>query len=437
MSTRQYIGARYVPKFFDDGKGSSEWVSGLAYEPLTVVTHLGNSFTSKKPVPVGVDILDTEYWCVTGNYNEQVESYRQEVSNLRTYVNSKRNKKRVIICVYDSLGDGYNSATDVRHGWFYWLKQLHPEFTVIGANYPGAGLPGFTSGINNKSFFVSLSEGVTLPDNIDATDVTDIWVAGGTNDFWNGDETLFDTNLKEFMDYAKATYPYASVKLAVFCSPNYALAPNQTKWKGGIEAFYSRIKKYGGEFIANTSRMLCDNSKFGVQESGLDVHLTNDGYEFYSPYLINAFLSGSGDYHFVFNTNGTNVITAQSVIDIDDYPIFTYDVYPDHYVIQIGSTVQPGEFCVASANVTTGAMSIIDVIMDNSGTVRIAPLERKGSIFPLLSSNRQPDYTTDGYGYLSILPANRDVARVDYRVFVQSSKTGLKWLAMFAEKIIC
>lgn len=39
---RQYIGARYVPKFFDDGKGSSEWISGLSYEPLTVVTHLGN-----------------------------------------------------------------------------------------------------------------------------------------------------------------------------------------------------------------------------------------------------------------------------------------------------------------------------------------------------------------------------------------------------------
>ena len=75
---RQYIGARYVPKFFDDGKGSSEWISGLSYEPLTVVTHLGNSFISKKPVPANTEITDTNYWVVTGNYNAQVEEYRQE-----------------------------------------------------------------------------------------------------------------------------------------------------------------------------------------------------------------------------------------------------------------------------------------------------------------------------------------------------------------------
>ena len=44
---RQYIGARYVPKFFDNN-GSTEWVKGIGYEPLTIVTYLNNSFTSKK-----------------------------------------------------------------------------------------------------------------------------------------------------------------------------------------------------------------------------------------------------------------------------------------------------------------------------------------------------------------------------------------------------
>ena len=47
MANRQYIGARYVPKFADP----VEWNSALSYEALTIVTHLGNSFTSKKPVP--------------------------------------------------------------------------------------------------------------------------------------------------------------------------------------------------------------------------------------------------------------------------------------------------------------------------------------------------------------------------------------------------
>ena len=50
MATRQYIGARYVPKFATP----TEWNNSLSYEGLTIVTHLGNSFTSKKPVPAGI-----------------------------------------------------------------------------------------------------------------------------------------------------------------------------------------------------------------------------------------------------------------------------------------------------------------------------------------------------------------------------------------------
>lgn len=80
---RQYIGARYVPKFFDNGTGSAAWISGVEYEPLTIVTYLGNSYTSKKPVPanIGNPASNGEYWVATGNYNAQVEIYRQEVQD--------------------------------------------------------------------------------------------------------------------------------------------------------------------------------------------------------------------------------------------------------------------------------------------------------------------------------------------------------------------
>lgn len=70
---RPYVGARYVPKFFDDGNGSTEWAGDtVSYEPLTIVTYLNNSYTSKKPVPVGVDISNTDYWALTGNYNAAI-----------------------------------------------------------------------------------------------------------------------------------------------------------------------------------------------------------------------------------------------------------------------------------------------------------------------------------------------------------------------------
>ena len=73
MTVTQYVGARYVPLF--DG----EWDNTKVYEPLTVVQHQGNSFTSKQAVPIGIDINDTNYWAATGTYNSQVEAYRQEV----------------------------------------------------------------------------------------------------------------------------------------------------------------------------------------------------------------------------------------------------------------------------------------------------------------------------------------------------------------------
>lgn len=82
MAVRQYVGARYVPKFFENPNGSAEWIKGNTYEALTIVTYLGNSYTSKKPVPINTDITNTDYWVITGNYNEQVNDYKKMVDEL-------------------------------------------------------------------------------------------------------------------------------------------------------------------------------------------------------------------------------------------------------------------------------------------------------------------------------------------------------------------
>ena len=83
--TRQYIGARYVPKFFEDENGDPSWRDSIPYEALTIVMYLGNSYTSKKPVPIGVQIDNTEYWVLTGNYNAQVEALKNKVDGLKSY----------------------------------------------------------------------------------------------------------------------------------------------------------------------------------------------------------------------------------------------------------------------------------------------------------------------------------------------------------------
>lgn len=82
LINRQYVGARYVPKIM------GEWDKNIPYEPLSIVTYKGNSFTSKIPVPAKVDIGDETYWVNTGNYNAQIEEYRKETLEAKQLANN-------------------------------------------------------------------------------------------------------------------------------------------------------------------------------------------------------------------------------------------------------------------------------------------------------------------------------------------------------------
>lgn len=75
MAVTQYVGARYVPLFAEP----LEWDVTKTYEPLTIVYNNGSSYTSRQYVPAGIELSNTHYWALTGNYNAQVEQYRNEV----------------------------------------------------------------------------------------------------------------------------------------------------------------------------------------------------------------------------------------------------------------------------------------------------------------------------------------------------------------------
>lgn len=101
--TRQYIGARYVPII--DG----EWDNTKTYEPLTIVTYQGNSFTSRTYVPVGIEITDTTFWAMTGNYNAQVEYYRQETAQVADDVDT----------IFDYFSENRISITNPNSRFYY------------------------------------------------------------------------------------------------------------------------------------------------------------------------------------------------------------------------------------------------------------------------------------------------------------------------------
>lgn len=114
MAVTQYTGSRYVPLFADP----IDWSSENTYEPLTIVTHEGNSYTSKQYVPKGIKIDNQNFWALTGNYNAQIEQYRREVSLFDNRISENTaglsNRVPMLFSVkdYGAIGDGVVDDTD-------------------------------------------------------------------------------------------------------------------------------------------------------------------------------------------------------------------------------------------------------------------------------------------------------------------------------------
>jgi hypothetical protein len=82
-----YIGARYVPIFADP----VEWDNEREYEPLTIVVHNGDCYTSKCYVPKGAQLPpypegQTKYWVKTSDYNYQFADLKKTVLDLSRLV---------------------------------------------------------------------------------------------------------------------------------------------------------------------------------------------------------------------------------------------------------------------------------------------------------------------------------------------------------------
>lgn len=109
MSVRQYIGARYIPRFSEVNNGN--WSSIYSYEPLTIVKNGNDYYTSKKTVPVGIQITDTEYWIKTGDYNGAITNLQGQIDDINTE----------LVNVNGSISDITDDITQIKNQvvWYY------------------------------------------------------------------------------------------------------------------------------------------------------------------------------------------------------------------------------------------------------------------------------------------------------------------------------
>lgn len=238
-----------MPVFAD-----APWTNTVAYEPLTVVINEGNSYTSRQYVPIGIDISNTEYWALSGNYNAQVDAYRQEVkafdarittnasgvaenktgiTELQALKHSREFKGAYAVFVSDSWGTRNYGVTTP------YMEQMGDMLGMTVANL-SVGSTGFIKGGNNN--FQSRLQAWALANPTLVNGVDYVMVCGSTNDYANTISEI-SAAVTQFVNYAVETFPNAQIILIPqFASntPAYA-AVNTTDdnaWRKSSVAMY-------------------------------------------------------------------------------------------------------------------------------------------------------------------------------------------------------
>lgn len=175
MSVREYVGARYVPKFSD--KNNGDWDNTYSYEALEIVKYGNDYYTAKIPVPVGEAITDTTYWVLTGNYNGAISTLTARVAALETDVADITNLKWYNIADY-GMEPGDNIYDDLYD--LLW-DHVHPG---------GGGVVYFPRGRYTLDYTILIPENTIFMGEGDATqiifDLTDTYlgaafITGGPN----------------------------------------------------------------------------------------------------------------------------------------------------------------------------------------------------------------------------------------------------------------
>ena len=209
MATREYIGARYVPKFYQNSvDGSTQWQPNVVYEPLMWVT-LQNShmYISKKQVPatVGTPAENIDYWLDIGSYNGIIENLQNQIDDITDVTIPaieadidalEEHNERYFMCV----GDSYTVSTPTIPSYWKVAKGL---LGYDDDHWKESAVTGF--GFGDGTFLTNLQAWYT--DNAAyAAKVTDFFVMGGYNDAGYAYSALL-TPIANFINYAKSIFP--------------------------------------------------------------------------------------------------------------------------------------------------------------------------------------------------------------------------------------
>lgn len=328
---RQYVGARYVPKF----ASPIDWKSGTSYEAMTIVAYNNSSYTSKVPVPatVGNPANNPQYWALTGNYNAQVEEYRQDVINNTTELNTTINNLKtetensvqqvqeqtneIQSNLAQEINDRKKKDEELEKNFITPYGMNHRKILIIGDSYTASKewtgkLPDYGLGVTeNKNMIIQAigGAGFTVGDKfkdqltlaqtkvtaagLNADDITDIYYCGCVND-GGTDASTITSAINDCITAASNMFKNAEQYVVPFGSNISGIA----RWNF-VRNFIQGAHSSNANVAKNAPMILHSPDLF--QSDGL--HPSNDGMSLIAHYMA-KFIKGSDELITPYRTAG-------------------------------------------------------------------------------------------------------------------------------------
>lgn len=258
---------------------------------------------------LNTDVIDGDELIAITNNNqlvgEKIPSYA--INNLNTQVNTLNtqmsliNNKKVII-----LGDSYANRTNSWADRFRTYMGLTDSNSVI-KKVSGVG---FYNTVDNVNFSTMVVDDIPLT----ASEVTDIIVCGGYND-WGASDANLSNAFDNFITVCKTNYPNAKIYVGFigWCKPPIS---NYSDIVGGLSYTRWRYKEYCGQY---KNVYYLNNIEYSLHLASLledetYFHPNSDGQEAIAKNLVKAWQSGTTDVC-TQQTNVTTSFTKESYID--------------------------------------------------------------------------------------------------------------------------
>lgn len=300
MAIRQYIGARYVLKIYENSLDpqSADWEANTAYEPLVMVNYNNSSYISRKDVPanIGNPVDNPTYWALSGLYNGQIAALQSQLNDLGNDVQTLDANKVLELRErhFIFVGDSYNIINAPTR----WITECCNALGLTHHQDVASGGYGFNPVSGNKWLTLLQNTVITDPD-----EVTDIVIGGGANDT-GVSETDLRSAMSAFDTYVKTTFPKLKRIYLAYMAWNFGTASARQDMKNCYLRYMKIARELGWAFMNGPQYVLHnpDNILTGISDT---MHPNPNGTINLGLMVAQCLVNGSGQYHFAMASNFT------------------------------------------------------------------------------------------------------------------------------------